>query len=59
MYKNEKNIYIITNKSRIVCCDGYEKEPADYISYDSKKDFIEALEKEKTRKIGGTFFGEN
>ena len=60
LYKNGNNKIEIPHKCRVICCDEYENnEPPSYILYNSKEDFLNALEEEKTRKVGGTLYGDN
>lgn len=57
LYKDENNKIKIPHKCRVICCDDYgDNEPPSYILYKTKEDFLSALEKEKTRKVGGTFY---
>lgn len=59
IYKEEDNTLRLSRKCRLICCDDYIDEPPSYILYNSKEDFLNALEKEKTRKIGGTRYGDD
>lgn len=60
LYKDEDNKIKSPHKCRVICCNDYgDNEPPSYILYKSKEDFLNALEKEKTRKVGGTLYGNN